>query len=220
MMKRESVNRVRYPRGLPQIGMTISSTALASRLLMSQSVSSDLFCFARVNRYDSHIQHCRETPSIHSLANYSSHVIVNLPAHRYGAPWSGASREAAAEACCLLLQASHAATNAYAVYRARLLKLAFIVHMRLSSATVKARTHSITAPSRPSLDPLSAPFIPRAGPLRLVSVLFCDDPLLCNVGIASRQHAPVTCIGTSLVFRSCILRHALRDGLRILLLHA
>ena len=56
--------------------------------------------------------------------------------------------------------------------------------------------HAATPPPHP-LNPLSTPspplLISRAGPRRLVSV-FCDDPLLCNAGISSLQHVPVTCI--------------------------
>lgn len=113
-------------------------------------------------------------PSICSLANYNAmlgHVIVKLPAHRYGgsrsgcmwvhvgdAPWivsNDIARCSSREACRLLLQATHAATIDIPIYRQRLLKPALVVHARRAIYSISSPPSKLklTPPPHPLLAP-------------------------------------------------------------------
>jgi hypothetical protein len=81
----------------------------------------------------------------------------------------------------------------------------------ISSPAPPLSKHTPAPPPHPLCNPAPTPFISRAGPRRLVSV-FCDDPLLCNAGIVSRQHVPVTCIATSLVFSNALASRDMHCG--------
>ena len=89
----------------------------------------------------------------------------------------------------LLLQATHAATSL-------VLKL-LIMHARrrdIFSTSPPLSKRALDPPPRPLSTPSSpSAHLSCAGPRRLVSV-FCDDPLLCITGIASRPRVPVMCI--------------------------
>jgi len=132
------------------------------------------------------------------------HVIVKLPAHRDGGSWSGcmwvdvcglvsnntAAQKLVVAFCCRPPMPPHlyivnTSRNSFSSFK----PLWNVQHL---SSAVQACIHSTAAPS---LDSPSSPsaHLSCAGPRRLVSV-FCDDPLLCNTGIASRRHVLVTCI--------------------------